>query len=251
MTAAVRLNVRIRRVLCNQSVPRRKCNGGYFLVFSHEAGVKRVVYASSSSVYGDDPTLLKVEERIGHQLSPYAITKYTDELFAENFSRVYGMEVTGLRYFNVYGRRQDPEGAYAAVIPKFATSLIRRERPVIYGDGLNSRDFTYVEDVVQANQLALLAESPEAINTVYNIACGERTMLNELFGFLRENLSGFDPEIAKIEPQYGPPRIGDIPHSLASIDKARTWLGYLPRFSVKQGLKNAAEWYWRRETRSI
>ena len=220
------------------------------LFAAHEAGVKRVVYASSSSVYGDDPNLPKVEERIGHQLSPYAVTKYTDELFAENFSRVYGMEMIGLRYFNVYGRRQDPEGAYAAVIPKFVAALIRHEAPLINGDGSNSRDFTYVDDVVQANQLALLA-GPETINTVYNVACGDRMTLNELFGVLRENLTRFDPEIAKIEPQYGPSRAGDIPHSLASIDKVRTLLGYLPRFGVKEGLKNAAEWYWRRETQRI
>jgi len=206
--------------------------------------VKRIVYASSSSVYGDDPTLPKVEGKTGRPLSPYAVTKCADELFADNFSRVYGMKVIGLRYFNVYGRRQDPEGAYAAVIPKFAASMIRCERPVIHGDGSNSRDFTYIDDVVQANQLALLAESPEAVNTAYNIAGGERTTLNELFKALRENLAEFDPEIAKIEPQYDAPRAGDIPHSLAEIGKARTLLQYRPRFRVREGLKNAAAWYF-------
>lgn len=214
------------------------------LFAAHQAGVKRVVYASSSSVYGDDPNLPKVEERTGVPLSPYAVSKYADELFAENFSRVYGVEAVGLRYFNVYGRRQDPKGAYAAVIPRFAASLIRHERPVINGDGSNSRDFTYVEDVVQANQLALLAGSPEAINTVYNIAGGERTTLNELFEALREHFGKFDQEIAMVEPQYGPPRAGDIPHSLADIGKARTLLAYRPRFSVREGLKNAAAWYF-------
>lgn len=214
------------------------------LFAAHEAGVKRVVYASSSSVYGDDPNLPKVEEKTGRPLSPYAVTKCADELFAENFSRVYGMEVIGLRYFNVYGRRQDPEGAYAAVIPRFAASLIRHESPVIHGDGSNSRDFTFVDDVVRANQLALLAGSPGAVNTVYNVACGERTTLNELFGFLRENLAGFDPEIAKIEPLYDPPRSGDIPHSLADIGKARRLLGYRPGFHVKAGFSVAAKWYF-------
>ena len=214
------------------------------LFAAQEAGVKRVVYASSSSVYGDDPSLPKVEDKTGRPLSPYAVTKYADELFAENFSRVYGIEAIGLRYFNVYGRRQDPEGAYAAVIPRFATGLIRHERPVINGDGSNSRDFTYVDDVVQANQLALLAALPEAVNTVYNIACGECTTLNELFESLRENLAGFDPEIAKIEPQYGPPRAGDIPHSLADIGKAMRLLGYRPGFCVKTGLEKAAGWYF-------
>lgn len=214
------------------------------LFAAQSAGVKRVVHASSSSVYGDDPNLPKVEEKTGRPLSPYAVSKCADELFAENFNRVYGMEVIGLRYFNVYGRRQDPEGAYAAVIPKFAASLIHYERPVINGDGLNSRDFTYVDDVVQANLLALLAENPEAIGTVYNIACGECTTLNELFGFLHENLAGFDPKIAEVEPQYGPPRVGDIPHSLADIGKAKRLLGYAPRFGLKDGLKNAAAWYF-------
>ena len=214
------------------------------LFSAHEAGVRRFVYATSSSVYGDAPGLPKVESRIGRPLSPYALSKYVDELFAENFSRIYGIGTVGLRYFNVYGRRQDPEGAYAAVIPKFVAELIRHESPVINGDGSNSRDFTYIDDVVQANQLALLATNPEALNTVYNVACGERTTLGELFGFLRENLAGFDPEIAKVEPQYGPPRAGDIPHSLADIGKARRLLGFEPQFSVASGLKDAATWYF-------
>jgi len=220
---------------------------GFVNVFfaAQEAGTKRVVYASSSSVYGDDSSLPKVEGKTGRPLSPYAVTKCADELFADNFSRIYGIEAIGLRYFNVYGRRQDPEGAYAAVIPKFAASLIRHESPVINGDGSNSRDFTYIDDVVQANQLALLTECPGAVNTVCNIARGGCTTLNELFRHLRDALSEFDPEIARVEPQYGPPRFGDIPSSLADIGKASRLLGYRPRFDVGTGLAEAAGWYFR------
>lgn len=215
------------------------------LFAAQEAKVKRFVYAASSSTYGDSKTLPKVEDKIGKPLSPYAITKYVDELFAENFSGLYGIETIGLRYFNVFGRRQDPFGAYAAVIPKFVMSLMKHESPVINGDGNYSRDFTYIDNVVQANQLALLAEKTEAINTVYNVAYGERTTLNELFGYLRENLARFDPEIARLEPQYGPNRAGDIPHSLADISKAQRLLGYKPQFSVRQGIIEATEWYFR------
>ena len=215
------------------------------LFAAQEAKVKRFVYAASSSTYGDSKTLPKVEDKIGKPLSPYAITKYVDELFAENFSGLYGIETIGLRYFNVFGRRQDPFGAYAAGIPKFVMSLMKHESPVINGDGNYSRDFTYIDNVVQANQLALLAEKTEAINTVYNVAYGERTTLNELFGYLRENLARFDPEIARLEPQYGPNRAGDIPHSLADISKAQRLLGYKPQFSVRQGIIEATEWYFR------
>ena len=215
------------------------------LYAAQEAKVKRFVYAASSSTYGDSKTLPKVEDNIGKPLSPYAITKYVNELFAENFSKLYDIETIGLRYFNVFGRRQDPFGAYAAVIPKFAMSLLKHESPIINGDGSFSRDFTYVANVVQANELALLVNKPEAINTVYNVACGEQTTLSELFAYLRESLSEFDPQIAKVEPQYGPNRAGDIPHSLANISKAHTLLGYVPEFSVKQGLKKAAMWYFK------
>ncbi len=208
------------------------------------AKVKRFVYAASSSTYGDSKTLPKVEDKIGNPLSPYAITKYVDELYAKNFHDLYGVDTIGLRYFNVFGRRQDPFGAYAAVIPKFVMSLMRYESPVINGDGSYSRDFTYVDNVIQANQLAAVAENPEAVNQVYNVAFGERTSLNELFGYLKENLSEFDAEIADIEAQYGPNRTGDIPHSLASIDKAKNLLGYAPEFSVKAGLKQATKWYF-------
>ncbi len=214
------------------------------LFAAQEARVKRFVYAASSSTYGDSKSLPKVEDKIGKPLSPYAITKYVNELYAENFSRLYDIETIGLRYFNVFGRRQDPYGAYAAVIPKFVMSLMKHSTPVINGDGSYSRDFTYVDNVVQANQLALLADKPEAVNQVYNVAFGERTTLKELFAYLREDLSQFDPEIAKVEAEYGPNRAGDIPHSLADITKGRTLLGYEPEYSVRRGLKEAAKWYF-------
>ncbi len=214
------------------------------LYAAQEAKVKRFVYAASSSTYGDSKTLPKVEDKIGNPLSPYAITKYVDELYAGNFHNLYGIDTVGLRYFNVFGRRQDPFGAYAAVIPKFVMSLMKHESPVINGDGSYSRDFTYVDNVIQANELALLAEKTEAVNQVYNVAFGERTTLNELFAYLKENLSAFDPAIGNIEPRYGSNRAGDIPHSLACIDKAKTLLGYAPRFSVKAGLQQATQWYF-------
>ena len=214
------------------------------LYAAQEAKVKRFVYAASSSTYGDSKTLPKVEDKIGRALSPYAITKYVDELYAYNFHELYNIDTIGLRYFNVFGRRQDPFGAYAAVIPKFVMSLMKHESPVINGDGSYSRDFTYVDNVVQANELALLAEKPEALNQVYNVAFGERTTLNELFAYLKENLAEFDPAIGEVAPQYGPNRAGDIPHSLASIEKARTLLGYAPEYSVRAGLKQAARWYF-------
>ncbi len=214
------------------------------LYAAQEAKVKRFVYAASSSTYGDSKTLPKVEDKIGNPLSPYAITKYVDELYAKNFHDLYGIDTIGLRYFNVFGRRQDPFGAYAAVIPKFVMSLMKHESPVINGDGSYSRDFTYVDNVIQANQLAAIAENPDAVNQVYNVAFGERTTLNELFGYLKENLAEFDSEIAHVEVQYGSNRTGDIPHSLASIDKAKNLLRYAPEFSVKAGLKQATKWYF-------
>ena len=220
--------------------------GGFLnmLVASRDAGVKRFVYAASSSTYGDSETLPKMEDKIGNPLSPYAVTKYVDELYADVFSRTYGIECIGLRYFNVFGRRQSPKGAYAAVIPLFVKSLISHERPVINGDGEYSRDFTYIENVIQANYLAMTTTNPRAVNKVYNVAFGERTTLNQLFNYLREGLSGFDPAIGEINPVYGPFRAGDIPHSLASIDRAKSLLGYEPRYSVKKGLQEAIKWYW-------
>jgi UDP-N-acetylglucosamine 4-epimerase len=214
------------------------------LVAARDAQVKRFVYAASSSTYGDSKTLPKVEGKIGNPLSPYAITKYVNELYAKNFADIYGIETIGLRYFNVFGRRQDPFGAYAAVIPKFVMALMKHKSPVINGDGSYSRDFTYVENVIQANQLAALAENPEAVNTVYNVACGDRTDLNALFAVLRENLSGFDNAIADVEAAYGPNRAGDVPHSLADISKARELLGYDPQYDFSKGIQCATKWYF-------
>ncbi|PKB17417.1 SDR family oxidoreductase [Flavobacterium sp. 5] len=214
------------------------------LIASRDANVKRFVYAASSSTYGDSIELPKVEEVIGKPLSPYAITKYVNELYAEIFSKTYGLETIGLRYFNVFGRKQDPNGAYAAVIPKFVMQLMQHESPIINGDGNYSRDFTYIDNVIQMNELAMITEKAEAINTVYNTAYGDRNTLNDLVGYLKTFLSEYDSEIGKVEIQYGPNRMGDIPHSLASIDKAKTILGYKPKFSLQEGLKEAVGWYW-------
>ncbi|PWJ34164.1 SDR family oxidoreductase [Sediminitomix flava] len=214
------------------------------LVASRDANVKRFVYAASSSTYGDHPDLPKVEDNIGKPLSPYAVTKYVNELYAKVFADTYGLETIGLRYFNVFGRKQDPYGAYAAVIPKFVSALMRKEAPVINGDGTHSRDFTYIDNVIHANQVAALSTHPDAINTVYNVAFGENTSLNQLFDTLVEELSVFDSDIKNIKPVYGPERAGDVKHSLASIDKAATLLGYNPKFSFKEGIKDSVRWYW-------
>ena len=220
--------------------------GGFLnmLVASRDAGVKRFVFAASSSTYGDSQSLPKVEDVIGKPLSPYAITKYVNELYADVFARTYGMEYIGLRYFNVFGRRQDPFGAYAAVIPLFVKQLMRHESPVINGDGEYSRDFTYIDNVIQMNELALTVTNPDAVNQIYNTAFGERTTLNQLEGYLKEFLGEFDGEIRNIEILHGPNRVGDIPHSLASIDKAKSLLGYAPQYSMRQGLQEAVKWYW-------
>lgn len=214
------------------------------LVAARDAGVKRFIYAASSSTYGDSASLPKVEEVIGKPLSPYAITKYVNELYADVFSRTYGMECIGLRYFNVFGRKQDPNGAYAAVIPLFVKQLMRHESPVINGDGEYSRDFTYIDNVIQMNLLAMEATNPEAVNQVYNTAFGERTTLNQLVDSLKEFLGEFDPAIRDVEVIHGPNRAGDIPHSLANIDKAKALLGYNPCYSMRDGLKEAVIWYW-------
>lgn len=221
--------------------------GGFMnmIVASRDAGIKRFVFAASSSTYGDSKSLPKVEDVIGKPLSPYAITKYVDELYADVFARTYGFEYIGLRYFNVFGRRQDPYGAYAAVIPLFVMKFMAHEAPNINGDGEYSRDFTYIDNVVQMNMLALTTDNPEAVNQIYNTAYGERTTLNQLVAYLKEYLSDFDPEIAKIEPTHGPNRAGDIPHSLACIDKAKRLLGYDPHFDMRAGLKEAVKWYWK------
>ncbi|WP_016989888.1 SDR family oxidoreductase [Flavobacterium sp. ACAM 123] len=214
------------------------------LVAARDAKVKRFVYAASSSTYGDSEALPKVEEVIGKPLSPYAITKYVNELYAEIFSNSYGLETIGLRYFNVFGRRQDPNGAYAAVIPLFVKKLMNHESPIVNGDGNFSRDFTYIDNVIQMNELAMLTENPAAINTVYNTAFGDRTTLNDLIENLKKCLAEFDPLIATVETIYGPNRAGDIPHSLASIKKAKQLLQYNPAFSMQQGLQQATSWYW-------
>lgn len=220
--------------------------GGFLnmLVAARDAGIKRFVFAASSSTYGDSESLPKEEEVIGRPLSPYAITKYVDELYADVFARTYGIEFIGLRYFNVFGRRQDPHGAYAAVIPLFVKKLMAHEQPVINGDGEYSRDFTYIDNVIQMNMRALTTTNPEAVNQIYNTAYGERTTLNQLVSYLKENLSKMDPEIKSIDAIHGPNRVGDIPHSLACIDKAKRLLGYDPKYSMRQGLEECCRWYW-------
>ncbi|MES2812645.1 MAG: SDR family oxidoreductase [Bacteroidota bacterium] len=209
-----------------------------------EAGVKRFVYAASSSTYGDSESLPKVEDKIGKPLSPYAITKYVNELYAEIFGKTYGIETIGLRYFNVFGRKQDPDGAYAAVIPKFVMQFMKYESPIINGDGNYSRDFTYINNVIQMNELAMLTQNPDAINTVFNTAYGDRTTLNQLIAVLQAELSQYDAKIAEVKIDYGPNRAGDIPHSLASIEKGKELLNYKPQYSLQQGLTEAVEWYW-------
>lgn len=220
--------------------------GGFLnmLIASRDANIQRFIYAASSSTYGDSETLPKVEDTIGKPLSPYAITKYVNELYADVFSKTYGLETIGLRYFNVFGRKQDPDGAYAAVIPKFVGQLIKGVSPTINGDGEFSRDFTYIDNVIQANILSMITDNKEAINTVYNVAYGERNTLNELVHYLKEYLSEYDPKIKDIAVNYGSNRIGDIPHSLASIERAKKRLTYQPRYSLKEGLKESVAWYW-------
>ena len=213
------------------------------IIATRDAGIKRFVFASSSSVYGDSTELPKVEERTGKVLSPYAITKLVNEEYARIFGSLYEMETIGLRYFNVYGRRQDPEGPYAAVIPKFTQSFMKYESPVINGDGSNSRDFTYIDNVVQANNLAATVENPAALNQVYNVACGDSVNLNEMTALLRGYLAGHNQKIASVEPKHGPNRAGDIPHSMASVGKAVRLLGYKPLILFPEGLKRAVEWY--------
>lgn len=214
------------------------------LVAVKETGVKRVVYAASSSTYGDSEKLPKVENEIGKPLSPYAITKYVNELYADIFHKSYRVDTIGLRYFNVFGRKQDPNGAYAAVIPKFVIQLMNHQSPVINGDGTYSRDFTYIDNVIQMNLLAIVTDNPKAINEVYNTAVGDRTSLVELTELLKKHLSKFDPEISNIKIEHGPNRPGDIPHSLASIEKAEKVLGYKPTHKINEGLEEAVNWYW-------
>lgn len=218
--------------------------GGFLnmLVAAKENKVKRFVYAASSSTYGDSDSLPKVESVIGKPLSPYAITKYVNELYADVFSKTYGIETIGLRYFNVFGKRQDANGAYAAVIPKFINQLLKLESPIINGDGLHSRDFTYIDNIIQINLLSLVADK-NAINTVYNAAFGDRNSLNDLVSYLKEYLSEYNSEIKNIDVIHGPNRLGDIPHSHAEIKKAKEFLNYNPKYSLKEGLKESIKWY--------
>lgn len=231
----------------NDPITSNDVNVGGFLnmlVAARDAGVKKMVYAASSSTYGDSTALPKVEDVIGKPLSPYAITKFVNELYADVFKKTYDFDTIGLRYFNVFGRKQNPNGAYAAVIPKFVMQLMNHESPVINGGGEYSRDFTYIDNVILMNLLALTTDNKEADNQVYNTAFGERTTLNDLVKYLKEYLSEFDSKIADIEIIHGDYRKGDVPHSLASIDKAKELLQYLPKHSMKDGLKEAVKWYW-------
>jgi UDP-N-acetylglucosamine 4-epimerase len=214
------------------------------LIAARDAKVKRFIYAASSSTYGDSQALPKVEDVIGKPLSPYAITKYVNELYADVFSKTYGLETIGLRYFNVFGRRQNPNGAYAAVIPLFVKKLMNGESPIINGSGEYSRDFTYIDNVIQMNELAIGTKNPLAVNTVYNTAYGERTTLLQLTKLLKTYLGKLNPKINDIEIIHGPSRQGDIPHSLASIEKAKTLLSYKPRYSMEDGLEEAVAWYF-------
>lgn len=231
----------------NDPITSNDVNVGGFLnmlVAARDANVKRFVYAASSSTYGDSESLPKVEDVIGKPLSPYAITKYVNELYTDVFKRTYDFDTIGLRYFNVFGRKQNPNGAYAAVIPKFVMQLMNHESPVINGGGEYSRDFTYIDNVILMNLLALTSDNSASVNQVYNTAFGERTTLNDLVSNLKEYLSDFDPKIADVEVIYGDYRKGDVPHSLASIDKAKKLLKYQPKHSMKEGLKEAVKWYW-------
>ena len=214
------------------------------LIFARDAKVKSFVYATSSSVYGTEKRLPKVEEQIGDPLSPYAITKGVNEQYAKVFGGLYGLKTIGLRYFNVFGAQQDPDGAYAAAIPKFIRQFVRHESPIIHGDGTQSRDFTYIDNVIQANNLAAISTNPDAHNEVFNVAFGESTNLDELVQLLQELLVKFDPEIANVEIKYGPERVGDVRHSLASIVKSTTLLGYKPEQDLRTGLETAIAWYW-------
>ncbi len=214
------------------------------LVAARDAKVNRFVYAASSSTYGDHEALPKVEDVIGKPLSPYAITKYVNELYADIFQKAYGLDTIGLRYFNVFGRRQDPNGAYAAVIPLFVKQFINHESPMINGDGSYSRDFTYIDNVVQMNLLAITTNNENALNTIYNVAYGDRTTLLELTELLKKHLSVFDNSIKNVEIKHRENRVGDIPHSLASVEKAKKLLNYNPKYNINDGIKEAVNWYW-------
>lgn len=214
------------------------------LIAARDAKVKRFIYATSSSVYGDEQRLPKVEAKIGKPLSPYAVTKGINEAYAKVFGDLYNIETIGLRYFNVFGKHQDPAGDYAAAIPRFIQHFIRHESPTVHGDGTQSRDFTYIKNVIHANHIAMLTTNPVAVNEVYNVAYGQSTNLNELLELLQDMLSAFDPEVSKVKVIHGKERVGDVRHSLASIVKAETILGYRPAYDLKKGLNEALSWYW-------
>ena len=220
--------------------------GGFLnmLISSRDNNIKRFIYAASSSTYGDLDTLPKFEDKIGVPLSPYAITKYVNELYAKNFNLIYSLDTIGLRYFNVFGRKQDPDGAYAAVIPKFIKKLMNNEAPTINGDGSFSRDFTYIDNVIQMNVLCILTNNRKALNQVFNTAYGERTDLNRLISLIKHYLKEYDSRISNINVKYGDFREGDIPHSLASIKKAKKLLGYEPYHDLSKGLKECINWYY-------
>jgi UDP-N-acetylglucosamine 4-epimerase len=221
------------------------------LVAARDAGVQRLVYASSSSVYGDHPGLPKVEEHIGRPLSPYATTKLVDELYARNFHDLYAFEVVGLRYFNVFGPRQDPDGAYAAVIPRWIGALLRGEDCRINGDGETSRDFCYIDNTVQANLLAATTDGPGISGEAFNVACEARTTLNQVFALLREQIARSAPELALRDAAYGPERAGDVRHSLANVDRARARLGFEPTVDVAEGLTRTVDWFLREAGRRL
>ena len=231
----------------NDPITTNKVNINGFLNILEAArhkGVDRVVYAASSSTYGDSTELPKVEGNIGMPLSPYAVTKYVNELYAHVYANLFGIKIIGLRYFNVFGRKQTPEGAYAAAIPKFVKAFITGKSPVINGDGLQTRDFTYIDNVIQINHLAASTSNPDAFGEVYNVAVGERTSLLDLIESIRQALVKFNPEIAHVQIEHGPPREGDVRDSLADISKAKKYLNYNPAYTLQDGIKEAIDWYW-------
>ena len=233
----------------NDPITTNDVNVGGFLnmlVAARDMNVKRFIFAASSSTYGDNRELPKTEDKIGKPLSPYALTKLVDELYADVFAKTYSVDFIGLRYFNVFGRKQDPNSMYAAVIPLFIKQFMNFKQPVINGDGSNSRDFTYIDNVIQMNELALHTTNPLAINQIYNTACGERTTISQLASYIKDILSRHNPEIGMIKPIYGPRRIGDIPHSWASIEKAKIYLNYVPQYTFFKGLEETVNWYWNR-----
>lgn len=219
--------------------------GGFLniLVAARDCKVRRLIFAASSSIYGDSIELPKVEEHIGKPLSPYALTKYVNELYADVFAKTYGIEYIGLRYFNVFGRRQDPNSMYAAVIPLFIKQFLNHKQPIINGDGLNTRDFTYIDNVIQMNMLALKTTNLQAVNQIYNTAGGERISINQLVNDIKAYLIQYDSSIFNIKPIHGPHRLGDIPHSSACIDKAQQLLGYSPSVPFQEGLRETVKWY--------